>query len=64
MHSNWNSARIADFQGHRLYVKRAEKGARHFSVYLDGKYQGMGDNIEQACGMAARAARNLNATKT
>lgn len=62
-YSTWGTARIADFNGHRLYVKRAHKGARYFLAYVDGKLQGSGDSLAQACGMAERAARNMDAAQ-
>lgn len=41
----------------RILVRRNRKGSRTFAVYINGKYQLTGDNLDQAKSMAARAYR-------
>jgi len=51
------SAAIADYKGHRLYVKRTAPGRREFDGKIDGGYVGSWDTLDMAKSQTAKRAR-------
>jgi len=53
------STAIADYKGHRLYVKRTAPGKHDFTGKLDGNYIGSWDTLDMAKSQTAKKAREL-----